>query len=302
MVLDAGDLLFPQVAMTPTPADVARAELLLDAAGAMGTAALGVGDRDLVHGVDWLVERAKRAKVPLLSANLALADGRRPFEAHRLIEAGKARVGVTGIWLANALPAPRGFTAADPVETAKAEAAALRKAGADVVVVLAHGTQAAAEAVAAVEGVDLVIPSHLGMAAQPRQPVPDRGFVLGAGHEGRSLLQIDLALGQPGPLVDASAADRARRELGGLQGAIATAERLLAGAKTAEEKAARARTLDDYRARRDRLKAEAARPVASTANTFHSQQRVLGNGSPESELWAEKVRRFEAQHPAAVTH
>ena len=298
MVLDAGDLLFPKAGATPDAADLARAELLLEAAGALGTAALGVGDRDLANGVEWLRERAKQAKVPLVNANLTMTDGTRPFEAHRVIPAGAAKVGVTGIWLSHVLPPPAGFVAADPVETTRAEVAALRKAGADVVVVLAHGTPAGANAVAAVEGVDLVVPSHLGTGGAPQQPPGGGGFVMASGHEGRSVLQVDLSLGAAGPLVDGSAADRARREIGAMTAAIDTAQRLLEGAKSAEEKAARARTLEDYRTRLDAMKAQAAKPVPSNANTFFSRLEVLGQGAPEDAVWAEKIRRLEEKHPA----
>jgi 2',3'-cyclic-nucleotide 2'-phosphodiesterase (5'-nucleotidase family) len=301
VVLDAGDLLFPQ-GVKPGDAEVARAELLLEAAGEFGTAALAVGDRDLSHGVEWLTATAKKAKVPLLSANLATSDGKKPFEAHRVIEAGPTRVGVTGIWLSNAIPAPAGFTAADPVETAKAEVAALRKEGADVVVVLAHGTPVAANAIAAIEGVDLVIPSHVGSSGAPTRPGPTAGFVVGAGNEGKGLLQLDLSLVGAGTLVDANSADRARREIASLSGAISTAERLLAGAKSDEEKASREKALADYRAKLEALKVEAAKPPPMDRSTLSAQQRILGKGSPENEVWAEKLRRLEAKFPPPPGH
>ena len=176
--------------------------------------------------------------------------------------------------------------------------AALRKAGADLVVVLAHGTQAAAVEVAGLEGVDLVLPAHQGSSGAPRQAAPDRGFVLGSGYEGRAVLQIDLTLGHPGPLVDGSAADRARRELGGMQGALGNAERLHAEAKTAEERELRGRTLEAYRKRVAELKAVAATQPTGAANTFYSRSRVLGQTAPDDEVWAEKLRRVEEKYPS----
>lgn len=296
VVLDAGDLLFPAADVTPAGADLARAELLLEAAGAFETAALGIGDRDLANGVEWLLERAKKAKVPLVSANLAMAGGEKPFEARRLVSVGGVKIGVTGLWLSNVLPPPTGFVAADPVETARAEAKALKSAGADLVVVLAHGPPNGARAVAEVEGVDLVIPSHTGPATTPQKA--GSGYVIGAGREGRSVLKVDLSLGTSGPLVDSAAADRKRREIASMNAAIERGEKLLQGAKTAEEKAARARTLADYRTSLDTMKAELAAPVPPDARTFLSQEKLLGQGAPEDPVWAEKVRRLEEKYPA----
>lgn len=297
MVLDAGDYLFPDPAAAPGEAELARAELLLEAAVDFGTAAINVGDRDLANGLDWLVERAGKTKAPFISANLARPGGKRPFPAHRLVEAGEARVGVTGVWLPESGTPPDGLVAGDPVAAAREQAAALRKAGADVVIVLAHGTKRAAAKVAAVEGVDLVIPAHEKRAWPPEQPAGGGAYILGAGYEGRSLLHVDLAVGLPGPLVDGGAADRARREIGGMQVQLKNAERRLADAKTAEERAARSRVLEDFRKRAEELKARAGTPAA-TGNIFHSRHRQLSRQVPDDEVWAEKLRRVEEKYPS----
>lgn len=295
-MLDAGDYLFPSTA-EPGEAELARAELLLEAAADFGTAAVNVGDRDLANGVEWLVKEAKQKKAPLVSANLTRADGSRPFEAHRLVEAGEARVGILGLWLPASGAPPEGLVAADPVATARTEAAALRKAGADLVVVLAHGTRVDALKVAAVEGVDLVIPAHEKRTWTPERPVAEGGWLVGAGYEGRSILHFDLTVGLPGPIVDGSAANRARREVGGLQMQIANAEKRVAAAKTPEEKQARQRVVEDLRKRQEELKAEASRPV-QTGNTFYSRHRYLNREVPDDEVWAEKLRRVEEKYPS----
>jgi 2',3'-cyclic-nucleotide 2'-phosphodiesterase (5'-nucleotidase family) len=242
------------------------------------------------------VKEARKKQVFLVSANLTRADGTRPFEAHRLVEVGGARVGITGLWLPGFAP-PDGLVAADPVATARAEAEALRKAGADLVVVLAHGTRVEALKVAAVEGVDLVIPAHEKRAWPAERPEADRGWVMSAGFEGRSVLHLDLQLGHPGPIVDGSAAGRARRELPALQAQLAKVEERIAGSKSAEEKQARARVLEDLRKRIEQLKVEAAMPVP-TGKTFFSRQRYLSKTVPDDPAWAEKLRRIEEKYPS----
>jgi len=209
VALDAGDALFVKGGSSDDQSR-ARARLILESMGRMGTAAMAVGERDLAAGVEWLVETAREAKVPLLAGNLVDEKGGKPFEASRLVAAGELQVGVIGVWANGELPA--GLEATDAAALVAEEAGRLRAAGADVVIVLAHGGRNATDPLARVAGVDFLLPSHHANASLPFQPGPDGAWILGAGERGRNVLRLDLHPAGEGTFADAGAAERTARE------------------------------------------------------------------------------------------
>src|SRR5690242_18228401 len=84
LVLDAGNALFK----LPNSQERERAELILQAMGQLGTAAMAAGAKDLALGASFLKAAAAKAKVPVLSANLFGPDKKRIFEASTVATVG----------------------------------------------------------------------------------------------------------------------------------------------------------------------------------------------------------------------
>jgi len=148
--------------------------------------AVGLGNHEFSHGLPYLDDSLAAACFPVVSANVRRPDGR-PAYATRLLLHRQVPDGAGGLH-----PVVVGVTAALPPQTAawerdhlagrivtgailaavRAEVRALRREGADVVVVLAHSgvdpqpsgrgrlRENAAQAVAALAGVDAVIAGH----------------------------------------------------------------------------------------------------------------------------------------------
>ena len=103
LVLDAGDLFLPQREMfpdgkSPDPGEVERrGRLLASSYRRIGTTALTPGDRDLALGLPLLRRLAKAGGIPIVSANLYGRDGKRLFDADRIIDAAGIKIGIFGV-------------------------------------------------------------------------------------------------------------------------------------------------------------------------------------------------------------
>lgn len=100
------------------------------------------GNHEFDFGPEVYLERAGEATFPILAANIRGADGQ-PLPGHedtRMIEVEGVKVGFLGLTTATTtqVSSPGDLQFADEVETARAQAAALREAGADIVVAVAH--------------------------------------------------------------------------------------------------------------------------------------------------------------------
>lgn len=123
------------------------------------------GNHEFDFGPQVFRDRMKELKTTLLAANLQGADGKLPegVSASRLLTVGGLKVGVLGAITDDAReessPGPD-YTFADPVAAAEAEAAALRKQGADFIVAIVHTDRAQDEALLASHAVDVVLSGH----------------------------------------------------------------------------------------------------------------------------------------------
>ena len=159
--LDAGDRLF-RIDMAMTGTEEAerrlRAILLVDAGSVGGLDALGVGRLELGAGLDYLRALERRASFPLLSANLVDTAGELLFTPSVLLDAGDRKIGVTSV-LPVEVSGP-GYRATDPRRAAKQQVAALREAGAELVVLLSNLGMDADVRLARASGADLVLGSR----------------------------------------------------------------------------------------------------------------------------------------------
>lgn len=145
----------------------ARAEVIAQAYARMGAHAVAVGATDLVLGLPVLRNLARMHRLPLVSANLQSAGGKRLFPAHKIVNVGGVKVGIFGLTgeknIARAKIDPKQFKLADPAESAKAQVAALRAKGVQIVIALAAvGHQQGRQVAEAAKGIDFLFVSGTG--------------------------------------------------------------------------------------------------------------------------------------------
>jgi hypothetical protein len=200
LYLDAGGFFPDQDGRTDLAEFMARSLVQL------GVGAIGVGPRDLRHGIAFLSDLARRTGAPITCANLADVRTRVPiFPAGRVLDVAGVKVGVFALYSDRfALgPSADSLVVLDPENTAHAQVAALRNKGAQVVVLLSQlGRAGGEDLVSAVPGIDAVV---LGYDV----PVYLEGRRIGgtlasyAGEQGQHLGVIKIVLGPDGHAADA---------------------------------------------------------------------------------------------------
>jgi hypothetical protein len=174
----------------------------------LGYDAVAPGDRDFLLGQSFLLSLEHDLGVPFVNANLRFAAAEKPtsvFPEHRLFRLGRGSVlgipfggvtvGVFGL-VSRQLPRPSSpgdayvFVAADPEAAAREQTARMAEAGAEIVVLLFHGSWSEAEQLALrVPGIDLII---VGQTGQSGRPLPMRAL------EGTRLVQAGAGAVQAG--------------------------------------------------------------------------------------------------------
>ncbi|CAM5777104.1 multifunctional 2',3'-cyclic-nucleotide 2'-phosphodiesterase/5'-nucleotidase/3'-nucleotidase [Labrys miyagiensis] len=122
------------------------------------------GNHEFDFGTDVYFQRMKEANFPFFAANMRQADGTSipGMQDHTIVELGGIRVGVTSLALA-ATPqmSQSGNLVFKPeMETLRAETAALRKAGADFVVCVAHTDREMDNEIVRSRLVDVLLSGH----------------------------------------------------------------------------------------------------------------------------------------------
>jgi len=172
----------------------------------LGVGAIGVGPRDLGHGIAFLRDLARRTGAPITCANLADKRTRLPiFPSGRVLDAGGIKVGVFALYSDRFElgPAADSLVVLDPENAAQSQVTALRNKGAQVVVLLAQMGRAGGEdLVSTVPGIDVVVLGH-------DVPVYELGRRIGgtmasyAGEQGQHLGVLRVALASNGKVADA---------------------------------------------------------------------------------------------------
>ncbi|QDE91843.1 5'-nucleotidase [Myxococcus xanthus] len=310
LVLDAGNALFKSRDSAQAPDARARAELLLSQMDAQGTAAMAVGARDLGFGVGFLKKQTRQAKLKLLSANLADAQGKLLFPASLVTTVGGVKVGVVGVSPAMAKPIPVGLAVPGqaqeqvqglPVQPAvAAEAKRLReKSKVDLVVVLAAVPHAEALQLAdQVEGVDFVVQSHegRGQGIAQRQAL---ATVIPSGARGRELAKLVLQLEGTGRFADASVQERTRQQLRLLEGNLTRAKARLAGPQDPAEKQPLEATIARLEASRAAYQKELTGGATDAGRTHLLSYIQLGSDVPADPVVQKWVERVEPPGSAA---
>lgn len=119
------------------------------------------GNHEFDFGPDVFVERMAQAEFPIYAANLKGPGGSTlpGIRSHTMISVGGVRIGIAGL-TADDSPrrsSPGNLVFEDTVDTAGRLTAALRKAGADLVVLVVHAARAIDELLQAESGADVIL-------------------------------------------------------------------------------------------------------------------------------------------------
>lgn len=224
------------------------AEFVLAQHRTIGCAAATLGDRDLLLGRTLLEKLRKRSPFPFLVANLVDAETGKPvFEDHVIVESGGVKVGVFGITLEAVPETPvyeRGkpWRIMNPEAVATREVAALKAAGAQIIVALAHLPDRDIDSLAkAVPGIDFILGGNdAGMQEHPRQM--GGSYVATAFSKGKylSLLTLHLWRAKPptAPFADRFQRGGLEKQVEQLEGQISSYETIAEAREKAEKEAA----------------------------------------------------------------
>lgn len=195
LLLDAGDLIGDTML-----ADLTQGEAVIGAYNAIGYDAMTFGNHEPDFGVDVLRQRMAQASFPFLAANLRDTVTGQPFASPWIIkEIGGTAVGILGLtypktpWT-TAAKNVSGLQFEAPETAVREELPKLRKAGAQVVIVLSHlgltGDKALAEAV---EGIDVIVGGHSHNRMTEAASV-GKTLIVQAGAHGSDLGRLELEI------------------------------------------------------------------------------------------------------------
>jgi 2',3'-cyclic-nucleotide 2'-phosphodiesterase (5'-nucleotidase family) len=176
------------------------AEFFMEGMGKLGLDAIGVGDRDLRYGLDFLVQHVQKHKLPAISSNLVHRDTKKPvFPTYALEQVGGVKVGIFSLVSpeVDLGPSRDALGVREPMQVAGEMVRELRARGATVVVLLSQLGKVGSEDVPLnVEGIDLVIGGRNVPLLQRARSV-NGSLVVHGGEQGqyigRSLLTLDAA-------------------------------------------------------------------------------------------------------------
>ncbi len=137
LVTFAGDTISPSLL-----AGFDQGRHMIDLLNQLDLTAMALGNHEFDFGPDVAVERVAEATFPVLSANSVRPDGQflAGVEPSIMVDAGPYRIGILGLTTQSTAvkSSPGNVTFLDPVAVTDEHATALREAGADLVIALAH--------------------------------------------------------------------------------------------------------------------------------------------------------------------
>ena len=202
LVLDAGDSIHGQ-----TVANLSKGEAMVNIMNAVGYSAMAPGNHEFNYGVERLLELSEMMAFPLLAANVKTVQGDDLFQAYEIFALEGITVGVFGLITPETMKKvdPRiveGLEFGSPVEVAGDMVEILKGEGCDIIVALAHlGIDAAtipanrSEALAAVEGIDVVIDGHSHTALESGMPAGS-ALIAQTGAFGQNIGIVEIAMAE----------------------------------------------------------------------------------------------------------
>ena len=171
---------------------------IMDMMKALGTHAVGVGDRELTYGVEFLKEHVKRTQLDVISTNLLDRKTRRPcFKPWVIHKVGTVNVGIFSVMSTSVGlgPSQDQLSVEAPDVAAKRAVTELRKKGATVIVMLSQlGKTETEDLATAVEGIDVAMVGRNVPLLQKGRMLKNTLMVYGGErgqYMGRSILTLD---------------------------------------------------------------------------------------------------------------
>ncbi len=201
LLLDAGSALTGQKL-----AILSQGQVVIEAMNALGYDAMTVGRLDLDQGLENLQTRAKEARFPLLSCNIAGKDSDKLlFAPYTIIKRNGIRFGILGVSETDVITAPGAdavIALFDASESVRKYLPELRRQS-DVVILLSRlGLEANKLLAGTIEGIDVIV--NGGSRELLSQPETVGGTVIvSAGYEGQWLGRLDAIVEGPGKTVNA---------------------------------------------------------------------------------------------------
>jgi len=255
LLVDAGNLTYPatEPSAQKAPAEKLRAEFLARELGRLPFGGSAVGETDLARGAGLVLPKR-------LAVNL---DGAPFVEPSRIVEIGGIKIGVLGI-VDPAVAAAAGLVVRKPGPAAQAEAARLRAAGAEIVILLAPVERATARSLARSSGADITVVGRNVGKGMSRAEDLSGAFLVEPGDELQYVGRLEIVL-RGGPpraagesLVDAGGPAQTALRLAEIDSALHKLEADLGrwqkdSASDPAFVASKLRERDDLRAERSRL-------------------------------------------------
>ncbi len=323
LLLDAGGLLVVNPALpTERPGEVAaRSDFIAKVYAQLGYAAVNVGAHELAAGLAELRRFGKTSKAQLLSANLRDAKTGAPtFDRYILRQLGPIKVAVIGV-LSHTLADrgrlidEQGLDIQDPIAILQELVPALRKQGAEAVVVLSQLRRGEIETLAnRVPGIDLVLGSmDMELTLQPLT-VGAQTLWVDAFTKGKYAVDVTLSIRAnrdryvAANLRDAKLTERAdaARQVQDLTAQLDDADRPDGALKlTPDTRATMEAQRTAARARLQRLTNEienAATNIAPDASTVDINAAALATSFADDPAIDKQVKAFQVKYPKLPGH
>ena len=186
LMLDAGDLFGQR-----TRIDREQTRFLCEICSEFGPDAIGLGEKDLNYGLEYLQEMISTYGLPFTSCNVKVGDpAALVVEEFLLIERGGTTFGVTSVLdtgqRINTMSAREEvYTVDDPVAALRTVLPRMRTAGAEAIIVIAHlGDAKSEQLVKDVMGIDVCLVGHTRRPYKTERLINDTALIA-ASFEGR---------------------------------------------------------------------------------------------------------------------
>jgi 2',3'-cyclic-nucleotide 2'-phosphodiesterase (5'-nucleotidase family) len=287
----------------------AKAELILDSYGKLGTQGVAVGDRDLsAFGVEQVKAWGEKYKTPFLCANLVDKDEKPVFKPYAVVEAAGYKLGIFGLITGGAeFKEKESYKLLPAADTAVKVLKDLEAEKVDAVILLAHlDRRDAQEIVDKAPGIGLVLGGQgMGMssALEPLQ----KAWWSEGGQRGKFLYVVTLNMSKPGPqqFVVREEGQKLTQELADLDSRIMRYAKMgnqpaRDGTRTANPERYKG-IVESMMKQRETLAERATKLAAVSAEApFISFLSVaLNRDLREDADMAKAVQEFETAHPAA---
>lgn len=292
LVVDGGSLLYSETKISEHLAaqEALKSDLVHDIyTNTLRASGVGLGPYDLAAGPG-------KVRPPRQAANVSAGSGV-PLETPKIVEVGKAKVGIFGVVSPDDM-ASYGVQASDPTAAARTAVASLRQQGAELIVALAHVTQAEAVTLAkAVPGIDIMVVGQNAPEPPQVRPGPRQEgntFLIIPANRGQVVTRLDITLRGAGPLSDAIGEARASIEIASLGERIAKLESDLAAWKADPSAdtafvAARESELAELRKRRESLQASPVQAPRTGSYFTMTQIRIKKSLACDADVQSRKL-------------